>query len=66
MLHTGTSTTAQEAQNIATLGNEFFGINTVPSVSFTSPDDIRAILDARDLTKDNVGNLGLGIPTDVS
>ena len=66
MLHTGTSATAQEAQNIATLGNEFFGINTVPSVSFTSPDDIRAILDARDLTKDNVGNLGLGIPTDVS
>ena len=58
MLHTGTSATAQEAQNIATLANEFFGINTVPSVSFTSPDDIRAILDARDLTKQNVKLIG--------
>ena len=58
MLHTGTSSTAQEAQNIATLANEFFGINTVPSVSFTSPDDIRAILDARDLTKQNVKLIG--------
>ena len=58
MLHTGTSATAQEAQNIATLANEFFGINTVPSVTFTSPDDIRAILDARDLTKQNVKLIG--------
>ena len=58
MLHTGTSSTAQEAQNIATLANEFFGINTVPSVTFTSPDDIRAILDARDLTKQNVKLIG--------
>ena len=66
MLHTGGSATAREAQNIATAGNEFFGINTVPSVTFTSPEQIEEILNERDLTKDNVGNLGLGIPTDVS
>ena len=66
MLHTGTSATAQEAQNIATSANEFFGINTVPTDANLTPDDLRAILDTRDLTKANVENLGLGIPTDVS
>ena len=66
MLHTGGTATARAAQNIATAGNEFFGINTVPSVTFTSPEQIEEILNERDLTKDNVGNLGLGIPTDVS
>ena len=66
MLHTGGASTARAAQNIATAGNEFFGINTVPSVTFTSPEQIEEILNERDLTKDNVGNLGLGIPTDVS
>ena len=63
MLHTGTSATAQEAQNIATLDNEFFGINTVPSDANTTPDDIRAILDARRLTEENVRRLGILRPT---
>ena len=63
MLHTGTSATAQEAQNIATAANEFFGINTVPSDANTTPDDIRAILDARRLTDENVRRLGILRPT---
>ena len=66
MLHTGGSITAREAQNISTAGNEFFGINTVPSVTFTSPEQIEEILNERDLTKNNVKNLGLGIPTQSS
>ena len=66
MQHTGGSATARAAQNIATLGNEDFGINTIPSVTFTSVEEIEAVLDRRDLTKDNVENIGLGIPTDVS
>ena len=66
MQHSGGSATARAAQNIATLGNEDFGINTIPANSFTTPEEIEAILDRRDLTKDNVENLGLGIPTDVS
>ena len=66
MQHTGGSATARAAQNIATLGNEDFGINTIPANSFTTPEEIEAILDRRDLTKDNVENIGLGIPTDVS
>ena len=66
MLHTGGTATARAAQNIATAGNEFFGINTVPSVTFTSPEQIEEILDERDLTKNNVKNLGLGIPTQSS
>ena len=66
MQHLGTSTSARVAQNIATLANEDFGINTIPSVTFTSVEEIEQILDRRDLTKDNVENLGLGIPTDVS
>ena len=66
MQHTGGTATARAAQNIATLGNEDFGINTIPANSFTTPEEIEAILDRRDLTKINVENLGLGIPTDVS
>ena len=66
MLHTGGAATAREAQNISTAGNEFFGINTVPSVSFTSTDDINAILNERDLTKNNVKLLGQLRPTQES
>ena len=63
MLHTGTSATAQEAQNIATAANEFFGINTVPTDANITPDDLRAILDARRLTDENVRRLGILRPT---
>ena len=67
MLHTGTSATAQEAQNIATFDNEFFGINTVPSDANTTPDDVReilkSVLNARRLTDENVRRLGILRPT---
>ena len=69
MLHTGTSLTADDAQNIATLANEYFSIFTVPTslnaaqISTLVEEDIEGILDRRDLTKDNTFRIGLGIPT---
>ena len=72
MLHTGTSSTADEAQNIATLANEFFSIFTVPTtlaageISTLVIEDIDNILDERDLTKNNVKLLGQLRPTQES
>ena len=65
MFHTGGTATARAAQNIATAGNEFFGINTVATqvINAASEEEIEAILNARRLTEENLRRIGLFIPT---
>ena len=66
MLHTGTSATADEAQNIATLANEFFSIFTVPTsisageISTLVVEDIEEALNT--LTTNTLEDVSAGIP----
>ena len=66
MLHTGTSTTADEAQNIATLANEFFSIFTVPTSISAGEISTLVIGDIKDFGNDvsiEVKKASLGIPS---
>ena len=66
MLHTGTSATADIAQNIATLANEYFSIFTVPTSISAGEISTLVIEDIKDFGNDvaiEVKKASLGIPS---